>query len=65
LPSIPEYGTATFGIKLADNFVAEIYSLLDELKCNYYLHPECHYLETKAKKYRNIILGSYLIIYTN
>lgn len=65
LPSIHEYGTATFGIKLADNFVTEIYSLFDELKCNYYLHPECRYLETKAKKYRNIILGSYLIIYTN
>jgi len=63
LPSIHEYGTATFGIKLADSFIEEIYSLLDELKSSFYFHPECRYLETKSKKYRNIILGSYLIIY--
>ena len=29
LPSIHEYGTETFGIRLADNFITEIYSNLD------------------------------------
>ena len=63
LLSIHEYGTETFGIRLADNFIAEIYSNLDRLPKEYLLHPECRHLETKTKKYRNIILGSYLIIY--
>ena len=63
LPSIHEYGMETFGLKLADYFIAEIYIRLNELSDNYYLHPECRHLITKTKKYRNIILGSYLIIY--
>ena len=63
LPSIHEYGTETFGIRLADNFITEIYSNLDCLTIDYLLHPECRHLKTKTKKYRNIILGSYLIIY--
>jgi len=63
LPSIHEYGWATFGLKLADCFIEEIYSLIENLSANYYLHPECRHLETKSKKYRNIIFGSYLIIY--
>lgn len=32
-------------------------------KSCYLLHPEYRHLETKTKKYRNIIFGSYLIIY--
>lgn len=31
LPSIHEYGWGTFGLKLADYFVAEIYSLIEDL----------------------------------
>ena len=63
LPSIHEYRMETFGLKLADYFISEIYVQLDELSHSYYLHPECRHLVTKSKKYRNIILGSYLIIY--
>ncbi|AWK03233.1 plasmid stabilization protein ParE [Flavobacterium crocinum] len=63
LPLIHEYGTETFGIRLADAFIAEIYSSLDTLSKEYLIHPECRHLVTKSKKYRNIILGSYLIIY--
>lgn len=63
LPSIHLYGWATFGLKLADYFIAEIYASLEDLSTSYYLHPECPHLKTKTKKYRNIILGSYLIIY--
>lgn len=63
LPSIHEYGSATFGLKLADCFVAEIYLLIEDLSTNYLLHPECRHVATKTKKYRNIIFGSYLIIY--
>lgn len=63
LPSIHEYGRTTFGLKIADYFITEIYASLEDLSTNYLLHPECRHLETKTKKYRNIIFGSYLIIY--
>ena len=45
------------------NFIDEIYSYIGKLQTQYLLHPECRHLETKTKIYRNIILGSYLIIY--
>jgi toxin ParE1/3/4 len=63
LPSIHEYGMETFGLKLADYLISEIYICLNELSSSYYLHPECRHLITKSKKYPNIILGYYLIIY--
>ena len=63
LLDIYEYGEATFGEKLAEGFIAEIYRSLDKLETYYLLHPECRHLENKTKIYRNIILGSYLIIY--
>jgi toxin ParE1/3/4 len=63
IPSIFYYGMETFGIKLADKFIEEIYLRIDRLETEYLIHPECHHLETKTKIYRNIILGSYLIIY--
>ena len=60
---IYEYGEATFGLRLADSFFDVILNDVENLETQYLLHPECHHLETKAKIYRNIILGSYLIIY--
>ncbi|WP_396191975.1 type II toxin-antitoxin system RelE/ParE family toxin [Flavobacterium sp.] len=63
IPSIFYYGMETFGIKIADSFIEEIYFRIEKLETQYLLHPECRHLETKTKIYRNIILGSYLIIY--
>jgi toxin ParE1/3/4 len=63
VPSIYDYGEVTFGVKLADIFFFEIYENVRLLETQYLLHPECRHLETKTKIYRNIILGSYLIIY--
>ena len=63
IPNIHKYGSESFGLKLADIFIDEIYICLNQLSNNYLLHPECRHLQTKTKKYRNIILGSYLIIY--
>ena len=37
--------------------------MVRNLETNYLVNPECRHLETKTKIYRNIILGSYLIIY--
>ncbi len=63
IPSIYEYGEVTFGLRLADMFYFEIIENVRLLEIQYLIHPECRHLETKSKKYRNIILGSYLIIY--
>ena len=60
---IYEYGEATFGETTALNFYADLKFRISLLETQYLMHPECRHLETKTKKYRNIILGSYLIIY--
>jgi plasmid stabilization system protein ParE len=63
IQDIYEYGEATFGLKLADLFFDSIVNDVEQLETQYLLHPECRHLETKTKIYRNIILGSYIIIY--
>ncbi len=61
--SVYTYGEEIFGEIAAKSFVADIYSRIWSLDQMYLLHPECRHLPTKDKRYRNIILGSYLIIY--
>jgi len=56
-------GEELFGAVAAKSFIADIYSRVWSLDQMYLLHPECRHLPTKSKMYRNIILGSYLIIY--
>jgi plasmid stabilization system protein ParE len=63
IQDIFEYGEATFGEKAALSFFDELLMVTQNLESRYLLHPECRHLETKTKKYRNIIFGSYLIIY--
>ena len=63
IQDIFEYGEATFGEKAAIYFYQETKSIVKRLETEYLLHRECRHLETKTKIYRNIILGSYLIIY--
>lgn len=63
IQDIFEYGEATFGEKAALSFFEELLLVTHNLESHYYLHPECRHLETKSKIYRNIIFGSYLIIY--
>jgi toxin ParE1/3/4 len=57
------YGEEVFGTIAAKSFIADIYSRVWSLDTMYLLHVECRHLPTKNKIYRNIILGSYLIIY--
>lgn len=61
--SVYSFGEEVFGQSAAKSFIADIYSKVWSLDTNYLLHVECHHLPTKDKRYRNIILGSYLIIY--
>lgn len=63
IQAIFEYGEATFGENAALSFFEELLNVTSNLDLSYLLHPECRHLVTKTKKYRNIIFGSYLIIY--
>jgi plasmid stabilization system protein ParE len=62
IQDIFEYGEAPFGEKAALSFFEELLINTQNLESHYLLHPECRHLETKSKKYRNIVFGSYLII---
>jgi len=63
LKNIFQYGIETFGNKSALQFHENIERLVNNLETAYYMYPECRFLITKSKIYRNIILESYLIIY--
>ena len=63
LEQVYEYGIETFAYAAATVFIEELIKLIEELSENYLLHPECRYLVTKSKMYRNIIHGGYIAIY--
>ncbi len=63
LENIFQYGTETFSIASASVFIDEMNSKIQSLSNNYQVYPECRFLKSKNKIYRNIILGNYLIIY--
>ena len=58
-----DYGAEVFGLSAADAFIEELIYRVECLSYQYELHPECRQIPTKSQMYRNIILGSYLIIY--
>lgn len=57
------YGVESFGQFQAIKYIGHIYKIVEDLERWYALYPECRYLKTKERVYRNIILDSYLIIY--
>ena len=61
--SIYQYGKETFGKMFADLFIEEMNHMTEGLSFQFNLHPECRFIPTQSKKYRNIILGKYLVIY--
>lgn len=63
LISVYEYGEEVFGAAAAKSFVSEIYSKIWSLDQTWSHNPECRHLPTKDQRYRNIIVGNYLIIY--
>src|SRR5665647_914980 len=63
LQNIFQYGLETFGYTGAHLFYENIEKLVYNLEFEYFMYPECRFLVTKSKIYRNIILESYLIIY--
>jgi len=63
LQNIFNYGVDTFGLPGALQFYENIERIVNNLGIEYYMYPECRFVVTKSKMYRNIILASYLIIY--
>jgi plasmid stabilization system protein ParE len=57
------YGYETFGEMQANIYEERIYTLVGNLGQVYEMYPECRHILTKSRMYRNIILGSHLIIY--
>jgi len=49
------YGKETFGKVFADLFIEEMHHMTEGLSFQFTLHPECRFIPTKSKKYRNII----------
>ena len=58
-----EYSIDTFGAVQAERYIQKIRAALDTLPDRYTYYPPCRHIPTKSHKYRNIILGSHLIIY--
>ena len=63
LEKIYEYGIETFAFTAATIFIEELIAHIEQLSSKYLLYPECRYLVTKSKMYRNLIYGSYLVVY--
>ena len=63
LVEILEYSIETFGHVQTGKYFDKISRLVESLATDYTHHPECRFLATKSRKYRNIILDAHLIIY--
>ncbi len=63
ISDIYDYGLDTFGEQIAEALLFEFYQSIVGLNVKYLMYPECRFLKTKNKTYRNIIIGKYLIIY--
>src|SRR5882757_390428 len=63
LEQIYEYGIETFAEPAATVYIERLITHIEHLAKNYLLYPECRYLVTKSKMYRNLIHGNYLVIY--
>lgn len=57
------YGEEMFGQVAAKSFIADIFNKISTLETSWMMFPECRHLKTQDKRYRNIIIGNYLIIY--
>jgi plasmid stabilization system protein ParE len=60
---IYNYTLDMFGYSQAERYYDKIGKALSTLTYFYPVYPECRYLVTKSRMYRNIILDAHLIIY--
>ncbi|WP_082489379.1 type II toxin-antitoxin system RelE/ParE family toxin [Dyadobacter sp. Leaf189] len=57
------YGMETFSYSSATDFLDELYAEILKLSSSHLHHPECRYLKTTSKKYRNLRFKNHLVIY--
>lgn len=57
------YSLETFGFYQAEVYDKRIHQSLQTLSLHYKLYPECRFIQTKNRTYRNIILDAHYIIY--
>ncbi|WP_409014835.1 type II toxin-antitoxin system RelE/ParE family toxin [Dyadobacter aurulentus] len=53
----------TYSYELATGFLNELFAEIMRLSSSCLHHPECRYLKTVSKKYRNLRFKNYLVIY--
>ncbi len=60
-----EYNYYSFGysIEYAEEFRIQFFDIINKILPQYNSNPECRFLPTKNKIYRNIIWKNYLIVY--
>ena len=63
LVEVLEYGIETFGYIQARKYFNTIADLVEKLGSSYSHYPQCRFLATKSRMYRNIILDAHLIVY--
>ena len=56
-------GASMFGYFQAERYDGKIEKAIETLSSYYTAYPECRYLATKSRMYRNIILDAHLIVY--
>jgi len=56
-------GILSFGYFQAEHYDRKIEKAIETIPDFYLAYPECRYLVTKSRMYRNIILDTHLIIY--
>ena len=63
LIEILDYSIENFGYAQSCKYFNILSHLVEKLATDYTQHPECRYLATKNRVYRNIILDAHLVIY--
>jgi len=65
LKNVLEYSVDTFGKRVADDFKSEIRQKIERLRTMPNMCAMCRFIDSsETKVYRNIIVRSYLIIYS-
>ena len=58
-----KYYSTIYSIDFAEEFRIQFFELINKILPSYNSNPECRFLPTKNKIYRNIIWNRYLIVY--
>jgi plasmid stabilization system protein ParE len=57
------YFYTEYSEKYADKFYDSFFQAVERILPHYLSHPECRFLTTKNKSYRNVVWENYLIVY--